>query len=516
MVEVIINNATSRLIAPRPILRDVRHLVSFRAADLPPVAAQSAIKGWMREHGTWGGAASTIASMVANDDLVTACAEADFDLGAFTPAMLEAIKRIRGLWDGWKPLVDSTGTFPTGLLGHVRRALILRLGVEVAETDARAVYRPRGPLTPLPGLFDYQIAAQAAFLARERGVVDLPPRSGKTRIAVSIVVALGEPALFVAPTVGIVGQTEAAFRENLPARDVVAVTGGEPDARTRRVMNGALVWIVTAPTAAKLTGIESRRVLVLDEFHHASCDTFQTISERAVNAYWRLGLTGTHYRADGRDMEMRGVLAETVYRRTVGEMVAMGRLVPARIAMVRVPGSEIDARGREVYTEGVVDHVFRNLVLVRAAQELRDKGRRVLVLAKEIRHAGALAEAIGGAVAVDGGDNERADWALKELAEGRLRVVVGTSVIGEGRDVPAADALVYAAGGSSRVKVKQDVYRVLTVSRGKTRGIIVDMADNHHPRLCEAAAERLALYREESSFTTDIIEPSGLTAWLAE
>ena len=194
--------------------------------------------------------------------------------------------------------------------------------------------------------------------------------------------------------------------------------------------------------------------------------------------------------------------------------MAVGRLVPAKIAMVRVHGPRIESGGYDLYRDGIVAHDQRNQTLTYAAKLLAHHGKRVLVLTKEVGHAHALAAEIPGAVAVDGTDNDNVDAQLQALAEGRVPVVVGTSVIGEGRDVPAADALVYAAGGKSRVKVTQDYFRVLTASPGKTVGIIVDAADAHSPKLSDHSAQRLQLYRSEPAFSANVVEiedlPGGL------
>jgi superfamily II DNA or RNA helicase len=141
------------------------------------------------------------------------------------------------------------------------------------------------------------------------------------------------------------------------------------------------------------------------------------------------------------------------------------------------------------------------------------RGKRVLVLTKEVNHAEELARRIHGALQVDGRNSDQVRPALAELEAGRIRCVVGTSVIGEGVDVPAADVLVYAAGGRSKVKVVQDTYRVLTANVGKDQGIVIDVADNHHGTLTEAAAQRLALYRHHG-FRPEVINAMGIPAWL--
>jgi superfamily II DNA or RNA helicase len=331
----------------------------------------------------------------------------------------------------------------------------------------------------------------------------------------------------VVPRKELVKQTVKAFEEWYPAGQVVGITGGKPNAKLRRRMIHAQVWIATPPTAAGpkprgrrgnerrpgLDGILSRQVLVIDEFHHAAAKTYQDISVAARNAYYRLGLTGTHYRADGKDMAMHALLSRAVYSRSVKDMVDAGVLVPARVAMVRLRSWGQPAAGARPYVSGISEHPQRNQMLVQAATGLIAAGKRVLGLTQYVAHAQALAQAIPRAQAVDGRDNTKVRPALEALEAGQLGCVVGTSVVGEGVDVPAADALIYAAGGKSKVKVVQDTFRVLTASRGKDVGIIIDCADDHHDSLTAAAAQRLALYRKQG-FTVDVIDHTQLDAWI--
>lgn len=523
-------NAQARLRADRGLIAQVRPLVAYKAVDLPPVEVQAIIKSFMGRQRTRGAVDDIYRLYNARGDQLRDIGWGQ-DTGKLTPNLWAAVLRNRGVWDGWKSLVSVSGYFGAGLVPHVQRALSLRIGIEPQIEDHREVPSKSGtPSADLPSVFDFQLEAENAwFAAGGQGVVNLPPRSGKTRIAIRIIMRLGLPALVVVPTVGLVAQTVAAFRQFMPDDQVIGVTGGRPSARAQRALNYAMVWVATPPTAAGpkpknkrtnnvrrpgIQGIASRKVLVIDEFHHAAADTWQDISHAATEAYYRLGLTGTHYRADGKDLAMHAVLSRCVYRRSVTEMVDVGRLVPARVAMVRVDTMPLTVGGREAYGEGVVNCHARNKLIIDAANALSVKGRRVLVLTKEVRHAEVLAEGINGAVQVDGRDNSVVQGWLAQLQAGTIRCVVGTSVIGEGVDVPAADALIYAAGGRSRVKVVQDYFRVLTASAGKTHGIVIDFGDAHHPSLLDASAQRLALYRTQEAFTSEVIDATALAAWI--
>lgn len=531
MPRVTIENARSRVSGLTPEhFRQLRRLISFRAQDLPPRAIQKLIFSYAEAQ---PGSSRTEAHLRFFIEQHREQLDAMGWAARLSPRVYEATLRSRGdTWDGWTSLVTRSGQFGTGLLPHVERALTLRLGFspgDIEIVDQRGDSPAPGPprVAP-PSLYDFQQEAVSAwFLAGGRGVIDLPPRSGKTRIMIAIAAHLSLPTLIVVPSKGLVEQTVEKFLEcGWPEAEVLGITGGT-GAMTRKMqlrMRRALVWVATPQTAAGsrkrnypgMLQIKSRRVLMIDEFHHSAAKTYQAISLAASNAYYRLGATGTFFRADGQDLRMHSILSRAVYKKTIAEMVALARLVPADVAMVRLGTSLSPSGYARLYQVGVTENDDRNQILAVAAQTLIKQGRRVLVLTKEVEHAKRLASLIGmGTVQVDGTAPLSVDLvksALDRLHTGHVPCVVGTSVIGEGMDVPRADALVYAAGGRSEVKVVQDFFRCLTAASGKKKGIIVDVADDHVSRLTETAAHRLSIYRR--CFSADVIDVPQLENWL--
>ncbi len=100
------------------------------------------------------------------------------------------------------------------------------------------------------------------------------------------------------------------------------------------------------------------------------------------------------------------------------------------------------------------------------------------------------------------------------LGRQEVRILIGTSLLGEGVDLPAADALVYARGEKAEVTLTQAVYRVGTAHEGKRSAIVVDFADRHHRHLRDHSLERLRLYYREPTFTITILDhPSQLAGW---
>lgn len=534
MTEIIMDNAMSMVQTDSESLAQLRHRVSYQERMLPPRHIQEIIKRHYAENPKkyWQPLKQLMGSKYAGT-----LWSLGWGSNRLTEGQVIEIRRNPGFWDGWVRQVSEGGYFGSGLVPMVERVLRVHMGHQVNVIDRRQVPEldPNTRSFNLPPMWDHQREAfNAFFQSGGRGVMDIPPRCGKTRIAVAIVMALGLPTLVVVPTKALVTQTVDSFREWFPEHQVVGITGGKPSMKKQRAVNRALVWVATPGTAAGprskaigkakpprqgMQGIETRRVLVVDEFHHSAAKTWQAISMAARNAYYRLGLTGTHYRADGKDLAMHAVLSRCIYAKTIGEMVAIGRLVPAKVAMIRVTG-DVAGQGYAVYADGVAGHDHRNALVAWAAQQLMAAGRRVLVLTKEVAHSRELAEAIGfGALQVDGAGQDSAAQvkaAVGALGVGHTRCVVGTSVIGEGVDAPTADALVYAAGGRSKVKHVQDYFRVLTAQDGKSSGLIVDFADNHNPKLMEAAAHRLGQYRAQSAFDSVVLDPNDFFGWVQQ
>lgn len=507
-----IGNVVSTLRASEEIVAVVRHFVAYQKAVLPPIPVQLAIRALFGDVRRTGGRQDVYACLGCSD-VRAAMGAFGFDPDSLDLRMVDAACRGTGVWDGWERLVSPSGVFPAGLQAHVERVLTFRCGVRrIINRDTRgAPPRPR-PVLATPPLYPFQREAVDAFFRSGQGVIDLPPRSGKTRIGIAIVAESGFPTLWVAPNKGLARQTAEAFAAFFGEHTVALLTGGVQSARSRKRLPAQLVWVATPQTASSLPGIESRMLLVIDEFHHAAATMWQDVAQRCHAAWWRLGLTGTNFRADGRDMEMAGVLGRTVYSRTVADMVQLGRVVPAHVAMLRIHDARIT--GKDWYRLGVVENASRNQTLVYAANELIARGKRVLGIVKQIDHGAAIVAHIPGAVFVSGESGAKTDEALARLARREVSAVIGTSVIGEGRDVPAADALVYFAGGKSEVKHTQDYYRVLTASPGKTHGLVIDAADTHSDVLLSHAAERLQHYREERCFTSAVMDWPALPAWL--
>jgi superfamily II DNA or RNA helicase len=162
----------------------------------------------------------------------------------------------------------------------------------------------------------YQTAALDAWLgANGRGVVVLPTGAGKTVVALMAVERLAVRTLVVVPTIELLGQWQAALRDRLGLPDAaVGVVGGG-----RRAPSD--LTVITFDSAAMpARRLDGYGLLIVDEAHHLPATHYRRIAAK-VQAPYRLGLSATPERADGRHRDLDALLGPVVFHRLPADLL---------------------------------------------------------------------------------------------------------------------------------------------------------------------------------------------------
>ncbi len=174
-----------------------------------------------------------------------------------------------------------------------------------------AGYRPR--LTLHPRI--YQTDAIAAWLQQEgRGVVVLPTGAGKTVVALMAIERLAVRTLIVVPTIELLTQWRAVVSERLGlTEDQVGIIGGG-----QRILRD--ITVITFDSAAMASRkLDRFGLLIVDEAHHLPSGHYRKIVQK-VAAPYRLGLSATPERLDGRHRDLDTLLGPVVFHRLPAEL----------------------------------------------------------------------------------------------------------------------------------------------------------------------------------------------------
>ena len=223
------------------------------------------------------------------------------------------------------------------------RELVQALQAEgTAFEDQARIFAPL-PLVPSVEMQPYahQSEALAAWIEAERqGVVVLPTAAGKTYLAQMAMQATPRNTLIVVPTLDLMHQWYAHLIAAFPDVEIGLLGGGSRD-RTPILVS----TYDSAAINAEALG-NQYALLIFDECHHLPSDFNRVIAEFAIAPY-RLGLTATPERADGRHADLETLIGPEVYRRTAEELSGTA-LANHELVQIKV---KLSAHERDRYDE---------------------------------------------------------------------------------------------------------------------------------------------------------------------
>lgn len=193
----------------------------------------------------------------------------------------------------------------------------------------------------------FQLEAIAAFRAGNgRGVVVLPTGAGKSHVALLAIDDRRRSALVVAPTLDLVRQWYDLLRTSF-ACEVGVIGGGSYELKPLTVTTYDSAYI-------HMQHIGNRfGLVVFDECHHLPGETYQLAADLCLAPY-RLGLTATPERPDGRDADLGRLIGPLLYRKDIvelsGEYLADYETVRVDIELSEAEREEYAAE-RKIYTD---------------------------------------------------------------------------------------------------------------------------------------------------------------------
>lgn len=410
--------------------------------------------------------------------------------------------------------------FPTGLLLQVKKySQLHKLTLVVNKEYESAEVVPK----EIPDwAYAHQVEVVEKFLRVRRGIAELPPGKGKTKIACMIISQFPvSKVLVVVPTLDLVAQVRREIEEFI-GEPVGEISGKKK--QWRRVTVGVSNSLSKC-AQARHAGVIDAELLIFDEHHRTPASFYQVISEAAVKAMWRLGLTATAFRGGTDSLLMEACAGPLFYRMTADNKDFMPSNLDFKYLQVefvhkprifadRMKGDTASADSavyntwngkpetNEHYETCVVRNRERNMMLCRLAVKFLENQSRVgsiVILADRIEHckelAAILSELTGEEVPTLIGENNNKENLLA-LKNNNLKLCVGSKVLDEGIDIPHLELIVLAGANSDKRRLIQQVGRCQRTPPGKSRGWVLDVNDVEAFYLSRKAASRRTIINE--------------------
>jgi superfamily II DNA or RNA helicase len=424
----------------------------------------------------------------------------------------------------------NNGLMPTGLLPRAINAMN-SWGVDVNPIclikDAPTIVTPTYP----DWLRSYQKDAINMALLQPRCLLEMPPAAGKTITAGFYL--LNFPTsyiLFTVPTIALAYQTKESFTKLNIFNEEIGLVGDQVK-NWQRITIGVINSLeLEANNDSEY--LKRIQVTVHDEVHGSS-NRYLKVTKSLVNQYYCLGMTGTAWRNDGGDIQMEGVcgpislkISELEVKRAGGkvqpcyiQLAAPNRYTQEKKVELILPKNPSTVQINKAYTYCVTENPFRNKLISDLTKFLLEFPKRkggILILVHFIKHGEILQKTLfkdAGITAtfLHGSSKGNREDTIKEFNQGNIEVLIASSILNMGVDIPNLEYLILAGANSNKTTHVQQVNRALrnTSEYSKLHGYVIDISDSD--MFFKKRASKRASYTTERYTGTDIISVATIT-----
>lgn len=341
---------------------------------------------------------------------------------------------------------------------------------------------------------DYQQQAVEAWKQSNcRGCIVLPTGAGKTVVALKAIATIGRRTLVISPTLDLMNQWYGILANAFP-EPVGILGGGHHEVKA--------LTVTTYDSAYRHVDLYGNQfdLLIFDEVHHLPAAGYVQIAEMSVAPY-RLGLTATFRRPDGKQAALTRLVGPLVFERTIDDLkgsvladfevqriwvdltveekVQYERTYDEYIRSVRERNISLYGKGWNQFIQLTASDIKARSALLAKNEAARIAAHasakfsvlelllklhvqdRVLIFTKSL----PLTYEIAGRYLIPPithytDTKERKDI-LDKFRSGAYRVIVSSEVLNEGVDVPAANVAIIISGTASPLRHLQRLGRIL-------------------------------------------------------
>jgi superfamily II DNA or RNA helicase len=292
------------------------------------------------------------------------------------------------------------------------------------------------------------------------------PGWGKTFTALHLARKFGQKTLVITHTAALRDQWCEEIR-TLFGTDCGVIGGGQIDHEDH------FITVANIQTLTKCAGDLAKEfgTVILDEAHHCPATTFASTVD-AFHARYRIALSGTMLRKDGKHILFRDYFGTTVLKPPVSNTI------PPTIHMVK---SGITLKPNATWVDKITDLTqnenYRQFIADIAKMHIAD-GHSVLVIADRVEFLEKVKEYVGETCLLVTGNTsfeERQRAKEQILAKEKMCIAGSRQIFSEGISINILSCVILAVPMSNDSLLEQIAGRIMRMHEGKLDPIIVDI-----------------------------------------
>ena len=337
-------------------------------------------------------------------------------------------------------------------------------------------------------LYPYQEKAVNELINACGGILQSKAGSGKTRMGIALICALGKKTLWLTHTNELLNQSYNAAAEFIDKKLLGKITAGKI-----QIADGITFATVQTLSKADLNALRYEwDMIITDEVHRASMSaTKATMFSKVLNnlaARYKYGLSATLHRADGLIKCTYALVGGVAYTVPDSVVNTMRVKIQKKETGVKISRQCLDTDGTLCYAKLInylAEHYARNEMITLNIQELACKGHSIILLSDRVEHLNIiynmLAKPFKEYAVILHGKVKKADreLALDQMRNKEKHILLATYQLAkEGLDVPCLDRLLLATPVKDYAIVVQSVGRIARVCEGKGTPVVYDYVDD--------------------------------------
>ena len=383
----------------------------------------------------------------------------------------------RKQWDGKKYFLTPTGKLPTGLLPVLVKHLdnfYPELSLEVIDERGDIPTFKANMITKIgsmvaEGEYEHQKHAIAAmdswFAIREseisfpRGIINAATNAGKMAVIAGLYLNLegDNKMLILIHNIGLFKQLVEEFEGIFPGEI------GKINASTYKPNTITVAMIKTLYNRIKESinvkkDMKMFNVVAVDECHLAGSKTYQGVLKNVPSPV-RAFVSGTPFDSDAiiNKMVAIGLSGPELYNITKRELMDKGISLECKvhIHLCHEPRAADDTWERARHNR--IHHSARRAKIIHDI--LQEQKGSTLIAVKEIEHGQLLCSSLqlmgNKSITFVYGQDPKREEKIQDFKDGKIKVLISTTILKEGANIPIISNIINAAAGKSRVDIKQ-------------------------------------------------------------